>query len=195
MKTIKITLVLCTLLVFSSCNDDNEINDISKFSESYAVTVKGSHPDRTIDSNIIIDQEQTINADKVSLSSGENGSRLTVKINLPADKTASGKKESIGLVAINLDATDIWNVEDTYQTFHTSLNTNKRKKAIIDYVVEEERLSYGSLFRFEQGTISLVREGALLKGTFGATLERDGGTGLVNISGSFQASLGDDDLD
>jgi len=188
-----ITLLISLALL--SCNKD-EADGVSTFSESYEVRISGSHPDRSIDSNIIVERDDVINVEKVKLNVGSaNANSMTIVINLPANKTASGAKESIGIVITNTEETKLWNIDDTYQTFHVSLFANQPKKALMDYVIEGESGSYGTLFRFDRGDVIIKREGALLKGSFSGVLERDGRTGTVNINGSFEANIGEDNLE
>ncbi|SDM89177.1 hypothetical protein [Kriegella aquimaris] len=192
-----IVLIVAIVVLAFSCSKNNEGTAMGElgYSESYEVKISGSHPDGAIDSHIIVTEEMAINMDKVELNSvDQNGSSLTITIHLPADETASDKKESIGFSISNLEETNIWNIEDTYQTFHVNLSADQKKKAIIDYVIDGDNLHYGSLFRFEKGTVNVKREGILLKGTFAGKLERDGRTGLVDVSGSFVANLDDDNL-
>jgi len=183
------------MLFLLSCSKDDGTTGEIKFPESYTVKIVGSHPDGAIDSEIIVKSDETINEDKIKLKTNANKNSLTIIVNLPASKTASGNKETIGLVISNLDETDIWNIEDTYQTFHFSQHAKQRKRALIDYIIEPDNFYYGSINRFDTGSVFIKREGALLKGTFTGKLETDGNDGVVDVSGSFETNLNDDNLE
>ena len=181
-------------IAFLACeNEDIGPGGVTGTGESYKVSIKGSHPDGPIDADILVEPSETINDDKVSLNA--NQGTLSIFINLPIKETPSGKAESIGLVVQNLDAKELWNIEDTYKAFHYSLSGQQRKRAILDYLIKDDNFYYGSLNRFDGGSITLKREGDQLVGTFGGTLQTDGGNGKVTVSGSFRANLSEDDLD
>lgn len=183
-----------TAIAFLACeNDDIGPGGVGGKGESYQVSIKGSHPDGPIDATFLVEPGDKINDDKVSLNS--NQGTLSIAINLPISETPSGKAESIGLVVQNLDTTNLWNIEDTYKAFHYSLSSKQRKRAILDYLIKDDNFYYGSLNRFDGGSITLKREGDQLVGSFGGTLQTDGGTGKVAVSGSFRANLLEDDLD
>lgn len=184
-------------MLFTACNkEDSGSNGTLKSAESYEVKIRGSHPDGAIDSEFIVEADESINNDKIVITkTNNNGSTIAIRINLPITETFSGGKESIGFSVSNLDKTDIWNLEDFYQTYHVTLNSQHRKKSIIDYTIHKNNFYYGSLNRFDKGGITLKRQGDLLIGNFSARLDSDFGDGTVNISGSFEANLNDDDLD
>ncbi len=188
-------MLLFVVVTSIACSKDDAIDDVSAFSESYTIKLSGRNSNGSFDEQIVVEREDVINDEKVNLNSlNTNGSTLTIQVNIPADLSPSGKKERIGMSIQNLDATDIWNIEESYQTFHFSLSGTQRKRAVIDYIIEGDSEQFGSLNLFTGSTVSLKREGALLKGIIVATLETSR-KNQVQINGSFEANLGEDDLE
>lgn len=190
------TVLLVTLFVVNfACNKNDDPNDVSDFGESYSLRFSGSSANGTIKDEITVERQDPIGIDKVSLNSvNSDGSTLTIHINIPSDLSPSGKKESVGISIQNLDAQDVWNIEDTYKTFHLSLSGKQRKRAIVDYVIDGINDHFGSLNVFTPSTVTLKREGILLKATIKAILQNSR-KNQVEIFGNFEANLGKDKLD
>jgi len=195
MKDLKIIVLLILIVTSIACSKDDGTDGVSTFSESYAIKLLGGTANNSINEQIIVEREDVINDEKININSvNSNGNTLTIRINIPADLSPSGNKESIGISIQNLDANNIWNIEDTYQTFHFSLNGAQRKRAIVDYIIEGDSEQFGSLNIFTKSAVSLKREGALLIGTLQATLESTR-RNIVQINGTFEANLGEDNLE
>ncbi len=192
MKNATISLLLLLSLVFiSSCNNTDGVGE-TIISESYDVSIKGSHPDGEIDSKITVTKNETISTDKITLKGRTGDINVSITINLPADRTVSGKKESIGIVIYDLDATGkLWEKNGTYKTYHFKQSIYHRKRATIDYIIGESNgFYYTSLNnQFVSGEVTLTAEGGRLKGSFSVNLESDFGNGKVQVIGDFDARV------
>ena len=186
-----LVLLLLSLVFMSGCKNTDGVGE-SITAESYDVSIKGSHPDGEIDSKIAVTKNETINADKITLKGRTGDINLSITINFPADRTVSGKKESIGIVIYDLDATgNIWEKNETYKTYHFKQSIYHRKRATIDYIIGESNgFYYTSLNnQFVSGEVTLTSEGDRLKGSFSVNLASDFGNGKVQVSGNFDAKV------
>ncbi len=192
MKNLSISLLLLVSLAFiSSCKNTDGVGK-SITAESYDVSIKGSHPDGEIDSKITVTKNETINTDKITLKGRTGDINLSITINLPADRTVSGKKESIGIVIYDLDGTgNLWEKNETYKTYHFKQSIYHRKRATIDYIIGESNgFYYTSLNnQFISGEVTLTPDGNRLKGSFSVNLVSDFGNGKVQVTGEFDALL------
>ncbi len=192
MKNLTMSILLLVPLVFiSSCKNTDGVGK-SITAESYDVSIKGSHPDGEIDSKITVTKNETISKDKIILKGRTGDINLSITINLPADRTVSGKKESIGIVIYDLDATGkLWEKNETYKTYHFKQSIYHRKRATIDYIIGESNgFYYTSLNnQFVSGEVTLTSEGDRLKGSFSVNLASDFGNGKVKVSGEFDARV------
>ena len=195
MKNLKILMLILLVVMSMACSKDDDINDFSSFLESYNIKLSGGTSNGSFNETIIVEPEDVINDEKVKINSVyANGNTLSIRINIPADLSPSGKKERIGMSIENLDANDIWNLEDSYQTFHKSISGDQRKRAVIDYIIEDDSEQFGTLNLYTKSTISLKREGVLLKGTIQAVVQSSK-KNQVTITGNFEANLDEEDLD
>lgn len=195
MKNLKILMLILLVVMSMACSKDDDINDFSSFLESYNIKLSGGTSNGSFNETIIVEPEDVINDEKVKINSVyANGNTLSIRINIPADLSPSGKKERIGMSIENLDANDIWNLEDSYQTFHKSISGDQRKRAVIDYIIEDDSEQFGTLNLYTKSTISLKREGVLLKGTIQAIVQNSK-KNQVTITGNFEANLDEEDLD
>jgi len=189
MKTLFNCTILILLLCTSCSSDDDDAKDQSSLTEkeSYSIEIQGTHPTLPdINSTIEILKEQDIEGNQITLNANEGvGSHdLTIIIDFPADKTASGKKESIGIYLYNDDETDIWNVSDTYQLTN-SPSTSKRGS--LDYIIEDNGF-YNDTRNFSQIHIESINN--RLIGTFtNVTAKYATSNNTVIISGSFDADM------
>lgn len=178
-------------VVFFSCSkkEDSTTGELSTTEkETYAITIEGTHPTLTaINSTIEILKEQNLGGNQITLKAkeGVGSNSLTIVINFPSDKTASGKKESIGIVLFNTDKTDIWNVSDRYQ--FTSL-PSIAKRASLDYIIEDNGF-YNDSRTFSSSIDIKVEDGRLI-GTFSNIPAKFSSTNNgVTISGTFDADI------
>jgi hypothetical protein len=193
LKTIlpKTVLTLLLAVMISSCSStDDTVNDFSSLieKESFSIEIRGTHPSLgAIDSKIEILKELNIGGNQITLKAkeGVGSNDLTIIINFPADKTASGKKESIGIVLYNNDETDIWNVSDQYQL--TSLPSISRR-ASLDYIIEDNGF-YNDTRNFSDRIHIEIKDNRLI-GTFtNISAKYSNSNNGVKISGTFDADL------
>jgi len=183
-----IALLLC--LSCTKNEEDKEDKDFSSLTEkeTYYIEINGTHPTLpTVDSTLEILEELDIGGNQITLKAKEGvGSHdLTIIIDFPADKTISGKKESIGIYLYNKDETDIWTVSDTYKLTNVP---SIPKRASLDYIIEDNGF-YNDTRSFSE-SITIVSENNRLKGTFNrvSTSYSTSNNGVV-ISGTFDADL------
>jgi len=184
-----VILLLCT-----SCASDDDAQDndngflITPEKETYAIEITGTHPTLgAINSKIEIPENLDIRGNQITLKTREGaGSRdLTILFNFPADKTTSGKKESIGIYLHNNNETDIWTVSDDYQL--TNLASASRR-ASLDYIIEDNGF-YNDTRNFSD-RISIIVEDNRLKGSFtNISAKYSNSNNGVKISGTFDADL------
>lgn len=200
MKKIKVCITKTALYFFLAvaligCSkDDDAIGDDSKgFSsltekETYSIEMHGTHPTLpAFDTSIEILKELDIGGNQITLNAKEGvGSHdLTILINFPADKTASGKKESIGIYLYNAEETDIWNVSAKYQL--TSLPSINRR-ASLDYIIEDNGF-YNDTRSFS-GTIYIeIKDNRLIGGFTNISAKYSTTNNGVKITGTFDADL------
>ena len=194
LKTIvtKTTLIFLLTIVLGSCSsNDDTATGFSSLTEkeTFSIEMKGRHPTiGDIDSKVEILKELNIGGNQITLKAKEGvGSHdLTIIIHLPANKTASGKKESIGIVLYNEDETDIWNVTDTY--FFTR-RTFLKQRASIDYILEGNGF-YDYVDAITDHNVSIQIVDGRLIGTFDNVPAKYSSTNdFINISGTFDADL------
>ena len=193
MKTYQSILwVLLLTALFSACKKEKGPSLENQNKESYDVIIQGS----TSSGSSLSATLESGTADISLKGQKSDKTSVTVIINFPASETESGKKESIGLVIRNLDATEeVWSKEDSYTAY--PFNVVKNKNVIMDYVIDlggEDQYFYSSQVTFSSGSVSLKREGDRLIGTFKGKLISDFGR-VVNVNGSFNANLKEDGLE
>ena len=196
-KSISALLMLCFLI--AACSDDDASTGMgeSQLAESYTVSIDGSGPNGPVDLDYVVEKEDVINIEKISLSHSTDGSRLSITINLPINENPSGGEEHIGIALDNIiNGESVLDLEEevTYETCHYTLCAGEEKRAYMDYVIETDNYYYSAANNFNSGSITVIREGDLLKGSFAGTLESDGGTGEVSVNGSFEANMAEDNL-
>lgn len=198
LKWIKTSFAMLLLLLLAACSDDTstDMGEI-QLSENYTISIDGSGPNGPVDLEYVVDKDDVINIEKISLSHSTDGSRLTITINLPINETTSGGEESIGIALVNLvQGENVLDLDEevSYETCHYTLCAGEEKRAFMDYVIDTDDYYYSAANNFERGTITVIREGDFLKGSFAGTLESDGGTGEVSVNGSFEANMAEDEL-
>lgn len=185
-------LFIYTILIFcASCSsNDDSINGVSSLTEkeTYSINISGTHPTLpAIDAKLEILKELDIGGNQITLKAkeGVGSHELTIIIDFPADKTASGKKESIGIVLYNQDETDIWQVSDRYQlTSLPSIN----KRASLDYIIEDNGF-YNDTRNFSDRITIEVKENRLIDTFTNITTKFSSTNNGVKISGTFDADL------
>ena len=193
MKTYQSILwVLLLTALFSACKKEKGPSLENQNKESFDVIIQGS----TSSGSSLSSTLKSGTADISLTGQKSDKTSVTVIINFPASETESGKKESIGLVIRNLDATEeVWSKEDSYTAY--PFNVVKNKNVIMDYVIDlggEDQYFYSSQVTFSSGSVNLKREGNMLVGNFKGKLISDFGR-VVNVSGSFNANLKEDGLE
>lgn len=193
MKTYQSILwVLLLTALFSACKKEKGPSLENQNKESFDVIIKGS----TSSGSSLSSTLESGTADISLTGQKSDKTSVTVIINFPASETESGKKESIGLVIRNLDATEeVWSKEDSYTAY--PFNVVKNKNVIMDYVIDlggEDQYFYSSQVTFSSGSVNLKREGNMLVGNFKGKLISDFGR-VVNVNGSFNANLKEDGLE